>query len=335
MSRLPARWLLLTMLVLCWPCLLQAQELSPRTDDRRPDVPLASQEANTNAIYKALRAIHTGEVVPVNGLVLRRDTGVLTLTGAFTFLAPVQGKVTGAVFFGHGKFDLAPPIEVEKKSLAELTKGPELHEEFEEAVFRFTDSTYDEVKNQSGTPSLSVSTGGDPIETLARVQKYLRKERKYNLDARILEDVLRTQPGGLLWAFIHGRNVSNKLLFAIDPHGLNAFGLAPEEVALVTYEDQKAGIWAAFHLSDEYQTHTARGSQYTLTINIEHQKLDTTLDKGGRLDGISQTTFLSTVDGLAVVPFDLFPSLRVRNVEDSDGKPLDFLQENMKTPILR
>src|SRR5262249_5019853 len=42
----------------------------------------------------------------------------------------------------------------------------------------------------------------------------------------------------------------------------------------------------------------------------------------------AQTTFLSTVAGLRVVPFDLFHTLRVRNVLDSDGKPLDFIQES-------
>jgi hypothetical protein len=328
MSRLPRRWLLILVVTFALLRAAHAQDLSSRPNGGRPAIPLAAQEANTDATYKALRTIHTGEVVHVNGVVLKRDAGIITLTGALTFLAPVNGKVTGAVFFGHGKFDLTPPIEVEKKSLAELTKEPELHEEFQEAVLRFTDGTYEEIKKFSTTLSASISTDGDPIEALARVQKYLRKDRKYNLDARILEDVLSTQPGGLFWAFIHGRNVSSKILFAIDPHGLSALGLAPEEVAVTTYEDQKAGTWAAFHFSDEYASHTARGSQYSLTTNIEHQKLDATLDKGGRLDGISQTTFISTVEGLRVVPFDLFPSLRVRNVEDAEGKPLDFVQEN-------
>lgn len=304
----------------------QAQELSQRPESARPIVPSILQEANANPTYKTLRSIRIGDLLAVRDAILKRDAATFTLTGTLTFLAPVRGKVTGAVFFGRGTLELIPPIEVERKSLSELTKEPGLHEEFDQAVFRFTDDTYEELKKVAAAPP--PSSGGDPVEVLAQVQKYLRKDRRYNLDGRILEDVMSTRPGGLFWAFVHGRHVSSKLLFATDPHGLTELGLAPEEVALSTYEDSKFGTWAAFHFSDEYKTGLARGSQYTLTLDIEHQKLDASFDKSGKLDGIAQTTFVSTVDGLSVVPFDLFHSLRVRNVLDADGKPLDFVQES-------
>jgi hypothetical protein len=321
-----AKFHFLGSLAISLACMARSQELSPRPVSEHPTIPSIIQEANTDATYKALRSIGSGEVFSVKDVVLRRDAGTFTLTGTVTFLGSVAGKVTGAVFFGRGTLEVIPPIEVERKSLAELTKEPALHEEFDRAVFRFTDDTYEELKKQSASPPPS-SSGGDPMEALAQVQKYLRKERKYNLDGRILEDVLTTRPGGLFWAFVRGHRVSGKLLFAIDPHGLTEFGLAPEEVALSTYEDRKFGTWAAFHFSDEYKTHRARGSQYTLSIDIEHQKLDATFDKSGKLDGIAQTTFVSTVDELRVIPFNLFHALRVRNVEDADGKPLDFIQE--------
>jgi len=141
---------------------------------------------------KPTRTIGTGEILAVKDVVLKRDAGTFTMTGTITFLAPVRGKVTGAVFFGHGTLELIPPIEIERKRLAELTKEPALHEEFDQAVFRFTDDTYEELKKESVSSPPSVSAG-DPVEALAQVQKYLRKERKYNLDGRILEDV--SEPG--------------------------------------------------------------------------------------------------------------------------------------------
>jgi len=306
---------------------LAAQELSQRPGGARPTIPAEIQQANTDPTYKALRNIGSGDEIPVKDLTLKRDAGTFVLTGVLTFLAPVNGKVTGAVFFGHGTFELIPPTEVEKKSLAALTKDPSLHEEFDQAVFRFTDETFEEAKKAAGAALATVSSGGDVAGALAGVQKFLRKEEKYNLDGRILEDVLATPQGGLFWAFIQGKKVSSKMLFAIDPHGVSEFNIAPEEVALITYEDRKRGTWAAFHFADEYKNGKARGSQYSLTIDIEHQKLDTTIEKGGRLDGISQTTFVSAIDGLRVVPFDLFDTLRVRNVLDAEGHPLAFVQE--------
>ena len=289
--------------------------------------PIAPQEPNTDPTYRALRSALTGEVVPVRNLVLARDAGAFTLNGALTFLAPVNGKVTGAVFFGKGRFDLVPPIEVEKAALSQVTKEPALHEEFERAVFRFTDGTYDEVKRAT-PPDVEKTSGGDVRDLLNSNQHLLRKDFKYNLDARILEDVLRPNPGRLFWAFIPGQHISNKMIYAIDPHGLSPFGVAPEEVVLFTYGDFKAGVWTAFHFSDEYKSVAARGSQYNLTLHLKHQALDVTLDKSGRLDGTARTTFVSTVDGLRVVPFNLFHTLRVRSVLDADGKPLAFIQEN-------
>ena len=262
-----------------------SQNFAKRVGDSRPAIPAEMQQANTDPAYKALRSIGSGEEVPVKELVLKRDAGTFVLTGVLTFLAPVNGKVTGAVFFGQGTFDLTPPIEVEKKSLAELTKEATLHEEFDQAVFRFTDGTLDEVKKTASPAPAAVSSGGDVVGALNGVQKYLRKDRKYNLDGRILEDVLATPQGGLFWAFIQGRKVSSKMLFAIDPRGLSEFNAAPEEVLLRTYEDKKFGTWAAFHFSDDYKTGKARGSQYNLTIDIEHQKLDTTIDKSGSSTG--------------------------------------------------
>ncbi len=305
-----------------------AQDFFQRDRAGVPAIPPEAQAANTNSMYKSLRDIGLGETVRVKGWQLKRDAGVFSLDGVLAFLEPVNGRVTGAAFFGQGTFTLIPPIEVEKKSLAELTKEPALHEQFEQALFRFTDETYEEAKQNGAAVSQESLAVGDAMESLRSIQRYLRKDDKYNLDGRILEDVAMGKPGGLFFAFIKGKTISDKMLFAIDPHGLSARHLAPEEVALLTYQANKSGVWAAFHFSREYENHEARGSQQNLSIDIEHNKLDTNIDKSGRLDGVAQTTFVSRVDGLRVAPFDLFHTLRVRNVLDADGKPLDFIQEN-------
>jgi hypothetical protein len=63
-------------------------------------------------------------------------------------------------------------------------------------------------------------------------------------------------------------------------------------------------------------------------IHIEHQQLDTTIEKSANLVGKASTEFVSLIDGLRVVPLELFPSLRVDSVAADGGQALPFIQED-------
>src|SRR5947208_13208744 len=73
--------------------------------------PAPSLGANSDPIYQKLRNVGlSGEAVSVNALTLKRDAATFHLrTGTFCFLAPVDGKVTGAIFVGDGNLILDPP----------------------------------------------------------------------------------------------------------------------------------------------------------------------------------------------------------------------------------
>src|ERR1700730_14421700 len=111
----------------------------------------AQNGPNSDPTYQALRNVILGaESVSVSNLDLKRDAGTFHLrSGTVCFLAPVQGKVTGAVFAGDGNFVLTPPAS-EMGMLKLLTKENEFSENFSHLVLRFTDSTYDEIK-KAGT----------------------------------------------------------------------------------------------------------------------------------------------------------------------------------------
>jgi hypothetical protein len=279
--------------------------------------------ANSDATYQQLRNVAlSGDSVTVKDLVLKRDAGTFTFrSGTFCFLAPVQGKVTGAVFSGEGSFSLVPPIALEKHSLALLTKEQRLDENFSELVLRFTDSTVEEIKKSGGGGSGTCNAG-----LLQDSQHDLRKKLHYNLSARILEDVLSSDAGGLFTAFIHGKKYGNQLLYMVDPHG--ALNVDPEEVELMTYSDDRYGIWAAFHYSEEYAAGAAKGSQKNGVMRIEHQQLDTEIEKGARLNGKATTTIVASRGGIKVIPFSLFPSLRVSSVTGEGDQKLSFIQED-------
>ena len=287
--------------------------------------------ANSDPVYQQLRNIGFGiEAVTVNNLELKRDAATFRLqSGTVCFVTPVQGKVTGAVFVGDGNMALDPPLAIERSNLKLLTREDEFNESFNHLVMRFTDSTYDEIKKAGNAAS-----GGCDAGLLRDSQNAMRHDRmlRYNLDARILEDVLSSAPGGLFVAFVHGKKYNGKEIYAIDPHGALPLieRIAPEEVELLTYDEGKLGVWAAFHFTEEYKNGTASGTQKNSAIHIEHQTLDTTIEKNANLIGKAATTFVAQANGLRVVPFDLFRTLRVRSVTGEGGQGLSFIQEDKK-----
>jgi hypothetical protein len=297
----------------------------------------AGPAANSDATYQQLRNITlSGESVSINNLVLTREGGTFRLrSGTFCFLTPIQGKVTGAVFVGDGSLVIDPPLASERSSLKLLTKQDEFVESFDRMVLRFTDSSYDEIK-KVGSPA---STGCE-LGLLQDSVQALRKRLRYNLSARVLQDVMSPTPNGVFLAFIHGKRYSDKMVYAIDPHGAPplavetfrefalALPLTPEEVELMTYEDNKHGYWAAFHLPAEYLAGVANGAQKNGFYQIEHQALETTIEKNANLTGKATTTIVAKVNGLRVVPLDLFQKLRVQDVTTADGASLNFIQED-------
>jgi hypothetical protein len=89
-----------------------------------------------------------------------------------------------------------------------------------------------------------------------------------------------------------------------------------------TYDENKWGDWASFNFTEPRPKDTVGR-----TIHIDHHQLDTSLEKSGALSGKATTTFISMRNGLRVVPFSLFRTLRVQSVT-AEGQPLAFIQED-------
>src|SRR5437016_2618034 len=268
---------------------------------------------NSDPNYLALRNITLGsEAVSVTNFDLKRDAGTFHLhSGTVCFVPPVNGRVTGAVFAGDGSFVLNPPTEAERKSLKYLTKEDQFNEKFERLVLRFTDSTYDQIK-KDGTPA----SGGCDRGLLKDSQNTTRHKIKTNLEAHLLGEILSPEPRGIFVAFVHGKRYDDKELYELDPNANS------DQVDFWTYDENKFGDWASFNFTEPH----ARGS-VGRTIRIEHHQLDTTLEKNGALSGRATTTLVSRRNGLRVVPFSLFHTLRVESVT-ADGQPLSFIQED-------
>jgi Peptidase family M1 domain len=245
---------------------------------------------------------------------------------------PVAGRVTGAVFLGDGTLHIEPPSAMERRQLKALMKTEVLEEHFTSAVFDFTDGTGAELKRAAkGTAAPDGTAQAHADDT----QKTFRQELKYNLEARLLEDMLgpvdnspqgegvtKDEKPGFFLADVRSGAFSKRLLFFVDPNG--ALAVAPEEVALLTSSTFGYDITLGFHSAAALKSAPTSSSG---TFKITHQSLDLGVEKGGKITGTA-VTLVTANKTLQVLPLDLAPPLRVTGVWGPEGEALDFVQED-------
>ena len=296
------------------------------------EVNIKETKANKDGVYQKFRklsenpASFSGAFATVNNLVLKRDAGIFTLkSGEVYFLKSDDNKVTGAVFFGEGEFALTPPVDSEKKMLNYFTGSPNFKEEFTQLVVFFTDETFDEINK---SPNGKVSTGGSQSakarDAFRDKENLLKTEFRYNMPARMLLDSYSPPRPGFFTSFIEGKKYS-KLVYQIDPLGIEE--VSPEQVMLLDYGSQDGGIWTAFHLADEYKKGTAKSSTDRRLFDLTDHNIDLAI-RGEKLIATDKVTMKMLSPEQRVLPFDLYPNLRVKRVLDEEGKELDFIQED-------
>ncbi len=282
-------------------------------------------------VYKGFRDLSSapdsfsGAYATVNNLVLQKDAAVFTLrSGEVYFLKSLDGKTTGAVFFGGGAYSLTPPVEREKKHLAIFTGAPEIKDDFDVLTMFFTDETFAEIQN---SPNVRMGNGGPQADKARSAfrdkEEKLRKHFHYNITSRILSDIYAPQRKGFFSAFFDGKKYGN-LVFQLDPLGLSE--VYPEQVALINDTESTGGIWTAFHLAPEYKNGTANSWQDRRQYDIKKHNIDVTVN-GTRLIVKDEITLEMREANARFLPFDLYKSLRVKSVKDEAGKDLAFIQE--------
>jgi len=296
------------------------------------NVGTGTSKGNTDPVYQQLRqqastdGEFSGPYATVSNLILRREGAAFILrSGEIYFAKPVEGRFTGAVFIGDGEMGLTPPTETEKNHLKIFTDAPSLSEQFSGLVLRFTDKTFDEIKN-----SASVKLGENgPQAAKARGlfrenQTLMRKQLRDNSELRVLADLYAPERSGFFTAFIDGKRFG-KLVYLFNPLGIPE--VSPEEVMLFSYGESDGGFWTAFHRADEYRKGTASSSEDHRLIDITKHEIDGTI-KGTTISATDRVTFRGLVAGTRVLLLNLFGTLRVNKVMDEQGKELAFIQED-------
>ena len=305
------------------PCVCLAQLSAPVIEPNG-----AAHAPNSEGTYAALRSnLPVAPGLVVKDLTLERQGGTFHFDdGSFFLYGPVNGRVTGAVFQGKGHFTLSPTDPNERRSLALLTKTPEMSQEFTTVVLRFTDATADEIRKASTGPISGNATEAD--RTAAELARNFRETIHWNIDARLLEDVLIDKPresrsGFFLASFRAGGFFAGKnLLFIVDPEGaLSADG---DQVELATWDA------ADFHGWTAYRMQGAGSAAVALPTHVTDEAIDISLEKSGKITCAAIVSLTVNRPGLRVIHLDLFPTLRVSGVYSETGVPLDFIQEDKR-----
>ncbi len=283
----------------------------------------AQRSANANAIYQQLRGLMPGnDVITVNNLELKRDAATFTLrNGNIAFFPEVNGKVTGAVFKGEGHIHITPPTAEERHNLSLFNHAEEFDEDFDEVVLRFTDATAEELhKGSAGKGEQDAAFSSEARE----LHNFLRTKLKDNLDLRLLEDVLSPAQGGYFLAAIHGKQHSH-MIFTLDPYGEG--DVAPEEVSLMNWNDWGPSYPTAFRRASGVALVSSDRNHRITPYHSDHEDLDVSIEGNGFLTGLATVHIMADQDGVAVVPLNLYHTLRVSRVETEKGDALDFVQE--------
>jgi hypothetical protein len=120
-----------------------------RPDQAQLDPARAHQPGPAESLYLELNRteLDAGRVFKVREASLDRAAIHITLDdGTIAFTKDVLGRITGAFFEGDGELLLAPPHEVERKSMSLFTGMAILEERFSTAYFRFNDNTAAELQ---------------------------------------------------------------------------------------------------------------------------------------------------------------------------------------------
>jgi hypothetical protein len=259
---------------------------------------------------------------PASGIVLVRDVFTFRLeSGLFYPLAEISGRVVGGVFQGHGRFELKPATENERRFLGLRSRQKDLQvlsDSFEQAVFLFSDGAEKELLGTGPTVS---GNGNEPASVYHRILKKVERDLQADLRLKLLPDLLEETPAsrGLFLACFDGAKLPPAIAVFV-PGGLDGIWLGQnsgaETTALYVLDEQRGGCWYSERplVSRELPRVPAPPR-----LDALHYSVETTIRKNTDIEGRTTMRFRSAVAGVRVIPLDLFAKLRVDSVRLKRG----------------
>jgi len=280
----------------------------------------AAQAADPQATWTALSqaSFDPAKVASVKDVTLQRDLARLILrSGTVGFAQPVGGRVLQAAFRGSGSLSLAPRLPLEIQQLKFHTGAEEFQVEFTEAVFIFSDSTYDEVAAQAQFAAGDAASLGKLFADRNQKLTYYG----LNFEPRLLRVLLSRQPEE--YAFFHAELKTDKygwLWFDLDATRL-------EEVTLAQFDESRYAFntWCSFPAGGRTPQEVWQKPDVKYDMVTQSYNLDITVEKDTTLRGVARVTFLPR-EPVRVLELALDANLRVEQVADAAGAALAFFQ---------
>jgi len=301
--------------------------------------------ANSDPVYRNLRGLGLGTTFHFDKVTIPLDAATFQFQqGTLTFLSPVNGTVTGAIFIGDGHLNLKPATVLDGQELKRRAGSSEFDEDFTEIVLRFSGKEHQIFLRGAGdtadTPAEAASAFENWKERMRRrrevasgfTEDLLHGEDMDNVDADLLADLYNPAHPPFVNAYIRGKKHKDLRFFIRTRVGALPQLDSPEEVALINYDPESLddGVWYLDHLKAEYQNHTASSQEDRRLFRTRSYKIETVIAKNGHLFSTAAITFQPLIAGERVIKFGLLPNLRVVRVSDDQGQELSFIQESKK-----
>src|ERR1700731_504682 len=272
-------------------------------------------------VYDQLSALRVDpatlyEIDPANRIELRRGHVQLSFEqGKLAFLQVFEGRVTGAVFFGHGHIVAAPRDVVEKQQMAHFLGAPVLDQDFTSACMRFTDDTAADLLRQLRAAQLSPQ----PDPAFAARWDALLASLNPGQSLRFLVDSLSQTPEPYFFGAIDGVT-TGPFDIVLDP--------LRRESLLLGQQKKNGGrtfydVWASYNLPGIAAPAVAfRALRYAI---------DTSILVDNSLEAKTEVRFRAETGGERVLSLPLSHLLNIEEVSGEHGEALTFFQNEGMT----
>jgi hypothetical protein len=303
----------------------------------------ARQPGPAGNLYLQLRSteLDSTRVFRVRDASLDRSAIHITLEdGTIAFTKDVMGRITGALFEGDGELLLAPPDDVERRSMSLFTGMAILEERFSSAYFRFNEDVVTEF--QSGLrapdqPEQFIARYNETARNLAQ-QDAMRLLATFSellpVPPKISGDTSSHSTPDPNDHFLHVRLQGNKLgvfdLFFDSTAAEDILaGQSKSENGTAFYD-----VWTSFSAAKARRT-VARQEEIPEALPVEAESredpivirsyvIDARVNPPKQLDAEVQLRLKVVRGGSRFLMFSLSRFLQIHSVE-TDGKALEFI----------